>query len=229
MVLPHCAASSVFRQNGPGPVGIDSDLIERRAEVLRNEPTLLSVSARVIKTPSPISVVTLPVLLAEYERALTYTNDLWTDLSQDEVCWRPDDDASAIGWHLGHQAAVAHFMVRNLTAAEPPIDPALDRLMDSATPPPLRGDLPDLHRIATYRSEVADRVRFRVGNINDGTVGAPAQLRMIATTMLTAIINHEYQHSKWIGEVRVDQFGHALPAPPASDLLTELDGYVILR
>ena len=174
-------------------------------------------------------VVTLPELLAEYERALGYTNDLWVDLTQEEVHWRPDEDASAIGWHLGHQPAVAHFMVRNLTAAEPPIDPVLDRLMDSATATPLRGDLPDLHRIATYRSEVADRVRFRVGNINDGNVGAPVQLRIIATTMLVAIINHEYQHSKWIGEVREGQFGRALPDSPVSDLLTEVDGYLILR
>ncbi len=172
---------------------------------------------------------TLPELLAEYERALGYTNDLWTDLSEEEAHWRPDDDASAIGWHLGHQPAVAHFMVRNLTAAEPQLDPVLDRLMDSATATPLRGDLPDLGRIATYRSEVADRVRYRVGNINDGSVSAPAQLRMIATTMLTAIINHEYQHSKWISEVRLDQFGRSLPDSPASDLLIEVDGYVILR
>ncbi|NNF56127.1 MAG: DinB family protein [Acidimicrobiales bacterium] len=174
-------------------------------------------------------MVTLPELLAEYERALGYTNDLWTDLSQEEVHWRPNDESSAIGWHLGHQPAVAHFMVRNLTAAEPPIDPVLDRLMDSATPTPRRGDLPGVRRLATYRSEVADRVRYRVGNINDGNVGAPTQLRMIATTVLTAIINHEYQHSKWISEVRLDQFGHPLPDQPVSDLLTEVDGYVILR
>ena len=95
---------------------------------------------------TPPDLLTLPELLTEYERALGYTNDLWTDLSQEEVHWRPDDEASAIGWHLGHQPAVAHFMVRNLTAAEPPIDPILDRLMDSATVTPLRGDLPNLRR-----------------------------------------------------------------------------------
>lgn len=34
-------------------------------------------------------------------------------------------------------------MVRNLTAAEPSIDPELERLMDTVTPEPDRGDLPD--------------------------------------------------------------------------------------
>ena len=46
-------------------------------------------------------------------------DDLWRDLTTEEVRWRPDETSSAIGWHLGHQAHVAHFMVRNLTAAFP--------------------------------------------------------------------------------------------------------------
>lgn len=171
---------------------------------------------------------TLKALLDEYDRALSYTNELWADLSVDEVHWRPSEDSSAIGWHLGHQPAVAHFMVRNLTAAEPSPDPGLDGLMDGATAEPDRGLLPDLARLADYRTNVAQRVHFRVGNIDAGMVGAPTQLRSIAETMLTAIINHEYQHSKWIGEVRNGQFGHALPETPTSDLLTELDGYTIL-
>lgn len=168
-------------------------------------------------------------LLNEYNAALAYTDALWRDLSADEVHWRPVPDSSAIGWHLGHQAAVAHFMARNLTAAEPSPDPELDPLMDSATDERQRGDLPDLARLGEYRSTVADRVRFRVEAIDSGQVGAPAQLRRIAETMLTAIVNHEYQHSKWIGEVRSEQFGHALPDAPSSDLLAELDGYIILR
>ena len=76
----------------------------------------------------------LHALLAEYERALDYTDRLWRDLDVEEVHWRPVPDASAIGWHLGHQAAVAHYMLRNLTAAQPSPDPGLDQLMDSATP-----------------------------------------------------------------------------------------------
>jgi len=171
---------------------------------------------------------TLAQLLREYDTALAYTDTLWRDLSADEVCWRPVPDSSAIGWHLGHQAAVAHYMVRNLTAAEPSFDPAIDRLMDSATEERQRGDLPDQATLTDFRAKVAERVRFRVNDIDAGNVGAPTQLRQIATTMLTAIINHEYQHSKWIGEVRNDQFGHALPPLPTSDLLTEVDGYLIL-
>lgn len=171
---------------------------------------------------------TLGELLAEYDRALQYTEALTTDLSADEVGWRPDETSSAIGWHLGHQAAVAHFMVRNLTAAEPELDPELDRLMDSATAEPDRGDLPELGRLRDYREAVADRVRYRVRNIDDGRVGAPTQLRAIAGTLLVAVINHEYQHDKWIGEVRHDPHGHDLPPEPESPLLTTLDGYVIL-
>lgn len=167
-------------------------------------------------------------LLEEYERALAYTASLTTDLSDAELSWRPDADSSSIAWHLGHQAAVAHYMVRNLTAAEPLIDPEIDAVMDSATQVADRGELPDAERLLAYRATVAERVRFRVGNINAGNVGAPAQLREIATTMLTAIVNHEYQHSTWIGEVRVEQHGKALPPQPISDRLREIDGYLLL-
>lgn len=172
--------------------------------------------------------MSLQQLLLEYERSLAYTENLWRDLTLDEIHWRPSPDSSAIGWHLGHQPAVAHFMVRNLTAAEPSIDPELDRLMDAVTPEPDRGALPGTDQLTAYRNEVAERVRFRVGNIDRGEVGAQAQLRVIAETMLTAIVNHEYQHSKWIGEVRTEQFGHPHPDPPVSDLLIEVEGYFMV-
>jgi len=172
---------------------------------------------------------TLQELVAEYDRALAYTDLLWKDLTADEVTWRADENSSAIGWHLGHQAAVAHFMVRNLTAAEPSPDPELDALMDSATAEADRGVLPDLGRLGDYRSAVAERVHFRIGNIEDGKVGAPVQLRVIAQTLMTAVINHEYQHSKWIGEVRSEVHKKALPGSPTSDLLAELDGYLVIR
>ena len=123
-------------------------------------------------------------LLREYDRARTYTDELWKDLSPDEVTWRPHENSSAIGWHLGHQAHVAHFMLRNLTAAEPSPDPALD---------------------------VAERVHARIGDIAAGKVSAPTQLTIVATCLLTALINHEYQHDQWISEVRAGQLGHALP------------------
>jgi hypothetical protein len=171
---------------------------------------------------------TLPELIEEYDRALAYTDALWLDLPPDEVNWRPTAEFSPIGWHLGHQAAVAHFMVRNLTAAEPSPDPGLDGLMDSATPESARGQLPDAARLAAFRSAVADRVRFRIDNIDRGEVGAPAQLRVIATTMMTAVINHEYQHSQWVGEVRTEHLDHSLPERPKSALLSEIDGYLVI-
>ena len=168
---------------------------------------------------------TVSELLAEYDRALHYTDSLWVDLTDEEIRWRPDEESSAIGWHLGHQAAVCHYLVRNLTAAETSPDGELDQLMDSATPERQRGELPDRDRLARYRTEVADRLRFRMGRIVSGDVGAPDQLTVIAATLLRAVINHEYQHSKWIGEVRVEAHGRDLPPPPRSELLTELDGY----
>ena len=167
-------------------------------------------------------------LLAEYDRALDYTDLLWRDLTADEVRWRPVADSSAIGWHLGHQAAVAHYMLRNLTAAQPSPDPGLDALMDSATPERDRGALPSLDRLDRYRTQIAQLVRTGVIEIDGGHVGAPRQLRHIAATMLTAIVDHEYQHSMWIGEVRRDQLGHPLPEPPTSELLVEIEGYTVL-
>ncbi len=167
-------------------------------------------------------------LLDEYRRALDYTDTLWRDLPNDEVSWRPKDEFSPIGWHLGLQATVAHFMVRNLTAAEPSPDPELDGLMDSATPEVSRVGLPSVDRLAKYRNDVAERVIYRVTNIAEGRVGAPAQLPVIAATLLVTVTNHEYQHSKWISEVRHAMLGHTLPARPSSELLTELDGYLVL-
>lgn len=172
---------------------------------------------------------TIPELLDEHATALAYTDSLWRDMPQEETHWRPVADSSAIGWHLGHQAAVAHYMVRNLTYAEPSPDPGLDSIMDGATAERQRGELPDLARIEQYRSAVAERVRFHALKIDTGDVAAPSQLRHIAETMLTAIVNHEYQHAKWIGEVRAEHFGRALPDTPTSDNLIDLDGYIILR
>lgn len=171
---------------------------------------------------------TIARLLGEYERALDHTATLWADLTAEEVTWRPHAESSAIGWHLGHQAAVTHFMIRNLTAAEPSPDPALDTLMDGATAEADRGDLPTVERLAAYRNAVADRVRYRIGNIANGDVGAPAQLDVIARTLLVAVVNHEYQHAQWIGEVRHRELGHPPVAHPTSPLLTEIDGYCIL-
>ncbi len=43
-------------------------------------------------------------------------------------------------------------------------------------------------------------------------MGAAQQLDLIAVTMLTSVINHEYQHGTWMDEVRTS-LGHG-PAPP---------------
>ncbi|OLT54206.1 hypothetical protein BJF89_17225 [Corynebacterium sp. CNJ-954] len=171
----------------------------------------------------------LPELLTEYDRALAYTAELWEDLTPDEVMWRPHQNSSAIGWHLGHQAHVAHFMVRNLTAAEPSPDPELDGIMDSANPEQFRGTLPTIDRLHAFRSTVSERVHDRVGAIATGRVGAPDQLTIIAGHMLTAIINHEYQHDQWISEVRSQNLGHHLPSDPDSNALTRVDSYLILN
>jgi hypothetical protein len=176
----------------------------------------------------PSATVAIGGLLEEYERALDHTEHLWSDLSVAEVHWRPHERSSGIGWHLGHQAAVAHFMIRNLTAAEGLIDPPLDSLMDSATPEPDRGDLPSLDRLRSYREAVADRVRVGIGDIVAGDVGAPEQLAIVAVAVLTAIVNHEYQHDQWIAEVRRGSLGRPLPPRPTSPRLTTADGYVVL-
>ena len=113
-------------------------------------------------------------------------------------------------------------------AAEPSPDPELDGLMDSAQPERFRGALPTVRRLTEFRDVVAQRVHTRIGNIADGQVGAPAQLTIVATHLLTAVINHEYQHDQWISEVRQRDLGHALPDRPTSERIVELDGYLVV-
>lgn len=170
----------------------------------------------------------LDIAVDELRRAWAHTDTLWRDLDDDGLRWRPHAEASAIGWHLGHQAAVGHYMVRNLLAAEVSPDPDLDRLMDSATPEPDRGDLPSRQRLADYRAAVAGRIVARVDDVRAGRVGAPDQLRVVALTLVTALVNHEYQHDQWIAEVRTRDLGRELPAPPESPWLTTIDGYFVL-
>jgi len=167
-------------------------------------------------------------LLAEYDRARAYTDELWRDLSVEELHWRPHEEFSPIGWHLGHQAHVAHFMVRNLTAAEPSPMPDLDDVLDSANPERLRLPLPTPARLGEFRDTVAERVHARLEAIGAGAVGAPAQLKIVAQTLLVAIVNHEYQHDKWIGEVRGDDLARPLPEGPASDRLQTVDSYLVV-
>jgi hypothetical protein len=171
---------------------------------------------------------TLRDLLRELDRAHTYTEDVRDGLTPDQVAWRPSAESSGIGWHLGHQGAVAHYMLRNLTAAEPRIDAELEALADSATPESDRGAFPSLDRILDYRAQVAERIHYQIGRIDDGVVGAPAQLRLVATNLLVALVNHEYQHTTWINELRTDTFELDAPPLPTSPWLHVVDGYVVL-
>jgi len=165
--------------------------------------------------------------LADYRRAQAYTLDLIAGLDPDQIAWRPHPNSSAIGWHLGHQAAVNHYLVRNLTAAEPTFDASFDRLFDSATIEPERGVLPSLDRILAYRSAVTDSTEATIERIAAGDVGAPDQLALVAAGMLVALVNHEYQHDAWITEVRAT-LGTPVPRPFAGGNLDLVDGYLVL-
>lgn len=169
----------------------------------------------------------LSALTESYVSAREHSLTLIDGLSEDQVSWRPVEESSAIGWHLGHQASVNHFMVRNLTAAEPSLDPEFDRLFDSATPEPARGALPSVGAIIEYRRAVEASTLRVLGLIETGNVGAPAQLSIVAGGLLTALVNHEYQHSEWIAEVRQELGGSAV-ADPTDESLARVDGYWVL-
>ena len=63
-------------------------------------------------------------------------------------------------------------MIRNLTAAEPSPDPALDSLMDSALPEQFRGALPTVRRLSAFRA--VSKVAFRTNGILGGwLIGHP--------------------------------------------------------
>ena len=123
-----------------------------------------------------------------------------------------------------HQGAVNHYMVRNLTAAEVTFDAAFDAVFDSATPEPARGDLPSLDDTIAYREAIGASTYAVVTRIAGGDVGAPAQLRRVAHRLMCGVIDHEYQHAKWIEEVR-GSFVDTPPPTPASQRLVEVDGY----
>ena len=172
--------------------------------------------------------IDLDALIGEYELALAHTDELTRGLDDEQLFWRPNESSSAIGWHLVHQPAVADFLLRNLTAAAPRLDPELELIADSATPEKARGHLPDRDHIHWFRREVAGRVRRGVQRISAGDVGAPNQLRIVATSLMIAVINHEYQHDVWIAEVRTDRFGLQSVDPPRSPALTTVDGYPVI-
>lgn len=175
-------------------------------------------------TASAQPAISLVDLLDEYRVAQAYSLALTDDLDDGQIEWRPDENSSAIGWHLGHQAAVNHYMVRNLTAAEVSFDEAFDKVFDSATSEPLRGDLPSRSEIAGYRQAIATSTRMVVTRIANGEVGAALQLHRVAERLMCGVIDHEYQHAKWIEEVR-GSFVDTPPPVPESSRLIEVEGY----
>ncbi|MFF2651353.1 hypothetical protein [Streptomyces sp. NPDC058045] len=100
--------------------------------------------------------------------------------------------------------------------------------MDSANPEKFRGALPTVDRLAAFRDTDAERVHARMRAIAAGKVSAPGQLTVVATHLLTVLLNHEYQHDQWIGEVRADHLGHPLPPDPDTDRVHRLDGCPVL-
>lgn len=193
-----------------------------------SEPAV--VRLRRCSDPFPLvrTLKTLPSSLAdlieEHRLAQAYSTSLVQDLDAEQIAWRPNENSSAIGWHLGHQGAVNHYMVRNLTAAEVTFDAAFDKVFDSATPEPQRGELPSLDDIVGYRQAIADSTAAVITRIGNGDVGAPAQLERVAQRLMCAVIDHEYQHAKWIEEVRNSLIDTEAPAPQ-SNRLVNVDGY----
>lgn len=168
--------------------------------------------------------LSLADLLDEHRVAQEYSLALVAELDADQIAWRPDENSSSIAWHLGHQGAVNHYMVRNLTAAEVTFNSAFDAVFDSATPELGRGSLPTLNEIVGYRTAIAASTQGVINRIDSGDVGAPKQLALIGDALMRAVINHEYQHAAWIGEVRDSMLD--TPAPhPESDRLIEVEGY----
>ncbi len=179
-------------------------------------------------TAQPQARPSLTDLLDEASAARAYSLALVDGLTEDQVQWRPNDNSSAIAWPLGHQAAVTHYMVRNLTAAAPRVDDAFDAVFDSATEEPHRGDLPPLAEIVEYRNTIADQATATLQRIIGGEVGAPQQLALIADGLLRAVINHEYQHATWVAEVRATMIDDPAPTP-ASSRLVDVEGYWMIR
>lgn len=168
--------------------------------------------------------LSLADLIEEHRLAQAYSTSLVEGLDADQIAWRPNENSSAIGWHLGHQGAVNHYMVRNLTAAEVTFDEAYDKVFDSATPEPYRGELPSLDEIVAYRTAIATSTAGVIARIGNGDVGAPAQLTRVAQRLMSSVIDHEYQHAKWIEEVRNSLIDTAAPTP-ASNRLVDVNGY----
>ncbi len=166
-------------------------------------------------------------LREEYDLAQQYTESLYADLSEAEVQWRPAPKSSGIAWHLGHQAAVNHFLLRNLLEAEASLNPQFDALFDAANPEENRGNLPPLIEILAYRAAIARRTHAHIEALLAGKRKAAQQLATVIVPILVSLINHEYQHDCWVREVRA-QLGRAKPDEVFSHRVRQIDGYWVL-
>ena len=169
----------------------------------------------------------LTQLRDEYELARRYTQCLYDDLSDVDIHWRPDKNSSGIGWHLGHQGAVNHYLMRNLLDAEVSLNPDFDALFDSANPETNRGTLPPLAEIVAYRDAIANGTYTRIDAIMSGKRSANQQLAHVLGPILLSVIHHEYQHSQWIGEMRT-RLGYSIPDRVVSQRAVQVDGYWVL-
>jgi hypothetical protein len=167
------------------------------------------------------------ILREEYDLARRYTQSLYADLGEAEVQWRPGPKSSGIAWHLGHQAAVNHFLLRNLLAAEPSLNPQFDTLFDAANPEENRGSLPPLAEILAYREAVARRTHAHLDALFTGGHPSAQQIAYVIEALLVSLINHEYQHDCWIREVRT-MLGHTQPDAVWSSRVQQVDGYWVL-
>ena len=168
------------------------------------------------------------ILREEYDLARRYTQSLYMDLDEAKVQWRPRPKSSGSAWHLGHQAAVNHFLLRNLLAAEPSLNPRFDALFDAANPEENRGSLPPLAEILAYREAVARRTHAHLDALFTGGHPAAQQIAYVLDSLLVSLINHEYQHDCWVREVRA-MLGRTQPDTVWSSRVQQVDGYWILQ
>ncbi len=170
----------------------------------------------------------LLILREEYDLARRYTQSLYADLSDTEAQWRPTPTSSSIAWHLGHQAAVTHLLLRNLIAAEPSLNPSFDALFDAANPQENRGALPALAEIVAYRDAVAERTHAHLATVLEGdrpaAHDAAQQVARIMAPIVVSLINHEYQHDRWVREMRA-RLSRDMPDTVFSSRVRQMDGY----
>jgi len=169
----------------------------------------------------------LEILRDEYDLARRYTHSLYADLPEADVQWRPAPKSSGIGWHLGHQAAINHFLLRNLLAAESSLNPQFDALFDASTPEEQREHLPSLSAIVAYREAVADRTHAHIHTLLGGTRPVAQRALYVIGPLLVSLINHEYQHDCWVREMRA-LLGRDMPDTVFSRRVRQLDGYWVL-